>query len=161
MNIRETTDPDHIDALVEIVASHIDDRDDLGQVREQLTRELKQAGHHRHFYVGTEDGAIVAMIQLVLDHADNNPVLADGADVVHVHNLQVRSDFQRKGLGRQMMDFVEDKARELGKMVITLGVDDTNKRAMIMYKKRGYETFAIEPGRTPDEKCYLMKKSLR
>jgi ribosomal protein S18 acetylase RimI-like enzyme len=160
MKIKEITNPNNINALVAIVASYKKNTGQLNHIRDQLTKELSQAGHHRHFFVGLEDDVIIAMIQLVLNHADNNPALADGAEIAHVHNLQVRSDLQKEGRGRKMMDFVEDKARQMGKKVITLGVDDINQRAIRLYQNRGYEIFSIESGRIPEEKCLLMKKFL-
>ena len=60
-----------------------------------------------------------------------------------------------------MMAFAEDKARQMGKLSLTLGVDDSNERTVDLYRRLGYVVFKEEPGRTPDEKCLMMRKSLR
>ena len=59
-----------------------------------------------------------------------------------------------------MMAYIEDKARNMGITTLTLGVDDSNERAIDLYKKLGYEVFKVEPGRIPEEKCLAMRKSL-
>jgi len=74
--------------------------------------------------------------------ADNDLEQTNGKDIVSVHNLQVRSELQGQGIGRKMMAFIEEKARELGNKTITLGVDNTNSRAIdLLYQAqlRGYQ----------------------
>ncbi|MFH2049931.1 MAG: GNAT family N-acetyltransferase, partial [bacterium] len=110
--------------------------------------------------VGYQNDQAVAMIQMILKNVDNDPELADGNQIAHLHNLQVRNEFQNQGFGKEMMVLVERKAKELGKVIITLGVDDTNHKAISIYNNLGYITFKTEPGRTPDEKCLLMKKEI-
>jgi len=160
MPIREITDTAAIDSLVAIVATYDGNSEKLAEVKKQLLKELSLAGIGRRFYIFEKDDTIAAMIQLVLDHAENDPELADGREIAHVHNLQVRKELQRRGIGRGLMEFVEKAARGMGKKVLTLGVDDGNERAIKLYKKLGYETFKIEPGRTADEKCFVMRKTL-
>ncbi len=100
------------------------------------------------------------LIQIVLQNADNDPELANSNDICHIHNLQVRKDCQHQGIGRKMMEYVEGHAKELGKKILTLGVDGDNSRAITLYKKRCYHIFKEEAGRTVDEKLYLMKKEI-
>jgi RimJ/RimL family protein N-acetyltransferase len=46
--------------------------------------------------------------------------------------------FWGKGLGKEMMDLAEEKARELGKSSLRLKVIKENTRAISLYKKQGY-----------------------
>ncbi|MBN1211548.1 MAG: GNAT family N-acetyltransferase [candidate division Zixibacteria bacterium] len=160
MRIIEITESKDLDLMLSIVKTYPRTDKEMESTEKQLNKELSEAGGNRHLYVGYKNDICVAMIQLILKNADNDPDLADSKKIAHVHNLQVRQDLQGNGIGRTMMDFIEDKAREMGIKVLTLGVDDVNKRAIKMYKNRGYETFKTEPGRYPGEFGYCMKKTL-
>jgi len=59
-----------------------------------------------------------------------------------------------------MMAFVEEKARKMGKKILTLGVDGSNIRAIEFYKKHGYEVFKELPRRLSGEIVYGMRKFL-
>lgn len=160
MKINEVTNSDAVESLLSIVSTHINDAEHLAASKKQLLQELGEVQHNRHIYIAYENEIVVAMAQLVMKNADNDPELANGIDIAHVHNLQVRSELQGRGIGKRMMAYIEDKARALRKTTLTLGVDDTNERAIGLYHKLGYKQFKTEPGRTPDEECLVMKKSL-
>jgi len=160
MEFKELEDVKNVDSLLSIVKSYSRTTEQLKPARKQLQQELSEANDNRLIIAGFNDDTIVAMIQLVLKNADNNPDLANGNDIAHIHNLQVRNDLQSQGIGRKMMAFTESKARQLGKKVLTLGVDDRNKRAIKFYDKLGYEVFGEVEGHVPEELCYLMRKML-
>lgn len=160
MKIVEINEIKDIDILLSIMMTYQKSEKQLQVSKKQLTIELSEAGDNRLIYIGYLDGKAVAMIQLILNNADNNPEYANGRDICHVHNLQVRSDHQKQGIGWKMMDFIEDQAKKLGKSIITLGVDGDNERAIKMYKNREYQIFKKGEGRTPDEFCYDMSKKI-
>ncbi|MCP4566450.1 MAG: GNAT family N-acetyltransferase [FCB group bacterium] len=160
MRYEEITHLDYIDELLSIAETYPRTDAELKQVRKQLLNELAEAGHNRYIYIGYLEEKAVAMVQIIINNADNDPDLANGEDVAHAHNLQVRNELQGQGIGKQMMAFIEDKAREMGKETLTLGVDDINERAIRLYKNIGYQVFKVEEGRTAEEKCFIMKKSL-
>jgi len=160
MEIREITDNQEIDSLLALTLTYPYAKDQESLLREQLFRELSEIGDNRYIFAGSEDGVLVAMIQLVIKNADNDPDLANSRDVAHVHALWVRHDRQGQGIGRQMMAYLEDKARQMGKRVLTLGVDDINARAIRLYEGIGYEVIKAVDGRTPEEKCLIMIKPL-
>ena len=149
-----------ISLLLSIVKTHIKNNKQLEAIKKQLRQELDEIGDNRIISIATIENKTVAMIQLIMKKADNDPELADEKDICHVHNLQVRKDFQKQGIGRKMMDYVEAQAKQLGKKVITLGVDGDNARAIKLYKNRNYEIFKEEEGRRAGELLYLMKKEL-
>ncbi len=161
MKISEVTSLEDIESLMSIVATYVKNAGYLEVSRTQLLRELGEVHGNRNIYIATENGMVVAMVQLILNNADNDPELANGINIAHAHNLQVRSELQGRGIGRKMMEFVEEKAQVLGKTTLTLGVDDGNDRAIELYKRLGYRVFKEGPGRTPEEKGFDMKKSLQ
>lgn len=159
MKIRELTEDD-IDLMVKIAATYAKDPEQLDGIRAQFSKELSELGANRHIYGAFIENKSVAMIQLVVNNADNDPEQADGKTIASTHNFQVHKSFQGQGIGAKMMSFIEDQARKLGKKTLTLGVDDVNSRAIELYLRLGYEQFKIAEGRVPEESCLVMKKQL-
>ncbi len=160
MKIVELNNNSDLDLLVAIAETYKKTDDELKAIIKELKHDLSEAGDNRIISIAYEEDKVVAMIQLILNKADNDPELADGKNICHVHNLQVRSDHQKQGIGWKMMDFIEEQAKQLGKKVITLGVDGDNHRAIKMYKNRDYKIFKEGEGRTPEEFGYSMRKDL-
>ncbi len=157
--IFQESNKENFKLILPIITSHNND-EQLQIVSTQLQKEFEEIGSNRIIFVALNNEEAVAMVQLVLKNADNNLELANGNEICHVHNLQVRKDLQRQGIGRELMTHVEKQATLLKKKIITLGVDGDNERAIKLYKNRNYKIFKTEEGRTPDEVLYLMKKEL-
>jgi len=68
-----------------------------------------------------------------------------------VDELYVEEKFRGRGVGRRAMEFVEERARELGVNAIHLEVDRGNDAALGLYRRTGYV----------DHERYLMTKWLR
>ena len=66
------------------------------------------------------------------------PWLVTDAPVAVVHRLMVRPAMQRTGLGRLLMRFAEQRARELGYRAIRLDTYKKNERALALYRSLGY-----------------------
>ena len=111
--------------------------------------------------LGRIDGRPAATCQLVLNNADEDPDLADGRRIAHLHNLWVRKDLNRQGHGRAMLAALEACAARLGFEELTLGVDDYSTRAWGLYRSLGFEEFKRDVGRSPEEELILMRKPIR
>ena len=57
---------------------------------------------------------------------------------LYVHRLAVHPLFQKKGIGRKMMDFAEDYAKSNNYESVRLDTFSKNKRNNIFYENRGY-----------------------
>jgi ribosomal protein S18 acetylase RimI-like enzyme len=68
-----------------------------------------------------------------------------------IDELYIEEKFRGRGLGRQAMEFVAERARELGVNAIHLEVDRQNEPALALYQRTGYV----------DHDRYLMTKWLR
>ena len=68
-----------------------------------------------------------------------------------IDELYVEEKYRRQGLGRRAMEFVEERARELGVNAIHLEVDHGNEPALGLYRRVGYA----------DHNRYLMTKWVR
>jgi diamine N-acetyltransferase len=56
-----------------------------------------------------------------------------------IDELYVDAAHRRRGFGRQAVEFVEKKAREMGVNALHLEVDDGNDPALELYRRTGYE----------------------
>lgn len=148
----------HIADLMDIRASYSEEDMDLASIEKRFRSELLE-NYNRVFFVGFNENQIsIAYVQLIAFNADNDPDLANGKEIAHIHDLRVRKNFQGRGYGRLLMKQVEDEAGRRGVRILTLGVDNWNARAIHFYNKLGYKKFKETPGRTNEEICYLMQK---
>jgi ribosomal protein S18 acetylase RimI-like enzyme len=56
----------------------------------------------------------------------------------------VAATHRRRGIGRQLMDALAEKARQAGFRVITLETQNTNVPAITFYRSAGFEIEAID-----------------
>src|SRR5580704_5407969 len=59
-----------------------------------------------------------------------------------VDELYIEPQFRRQGIGRRAMQFVLERARELGVNAIHLEVDHGNDPAVELYRRAGYDRHA-------------------
>ena len=57
---------------------------------------------------------------------------------LYIHRLAIHPNYQGKGYARRLMDFAEDRARQLGAISIRLDTFSRNKRNQRFYESRGY-----------------------
>lgn len=62
----------------------------------------------------------------------------EGGEVLVIHRLAVNPEWQKQGIGRQLMDFTENYAAEKGYTSIRLDAYSGNPRALNLYERRGY-----------------------
>ena len=69
---------------------------------------------------------------------------------LYIHRLAVHPDFQKKGVGKVLMDFAEKYARKKECKSIRLDTFSVNKRNLKFYESRGYQRL---------ERIYFPKQS--
>ena len=65
-------------------------------------------------------------------------IMRFGQEEAHLDLLAVRPQFQRAGLGRRLLEWLEKSAVVAGISVIYLEVRENNKQAQAFYRKLGY-----------------------
>ena len=90
------------------------------------------------FYVYEEDGKIVGAIGLDKDFPIHN-----SCGIIF---LAVLKEEHRKGIGKKLVQFIENKAKENGNERIFLYTGDDNTSAQGFYLKLGYEKINEFPG---------------
>lgn len=78
-------------------------------------------------------------------------VLMVALDEAHLLNISIAKHAQGKGYGEALLDFIMQKAREHGALNIFLEVRVSNKVAIGLYEKSGFNEMAIRPRYYPAE----------
>ena len=95
----------------------------------------------RELFVARADGVIVGSAQLVRP-SRNNEAQAFAATLMHAYVAPYARGF---GLGRMMVQRVEEGARALGYQVLNLDVRETQEAAIRMLESLGYECWGTHP----------------
>lgn len=134
--IADYENPEHAEAIIEILDAY--SRDPMGQgeplseyVREALIPEL-DAFPTAVSILAYADGAPAGLANcfLGLSSFKAQPLL-------NIHDLAVLPEYRGNGIGQQLLEVVEEKARQMGCCKITLEVRDDN-RAQNLYKRFGF-----------------------
>lgn len=160
MTINEVHGMEALADLGQVSDTYAESDVEAARQRKALKDELQECGDNRRVFVACEKHVPVAFIELVLNSADNDPELANGKDVAHVHNLQVHKDVQGQGIGTRMMEYVEAIARETGMTKLTLGVDSNNHRARRLYEHLGWLHMKDVKGPSPEQDGMYLYKNL-
>jgi ribosomal-protein-alanine N-acetyltransferase len=73
-------------------------------------------------------------------------IMRFGEDAAHLDLLAVASGWQRRGLGRKLLGWLEESARTAGTFVITLEVRADNPEGIEFYRSLGYSELARVSG---------------
>ena len=93
--------------------------------------------------VALVDGKIAGSVQLDYDTPPNQPHRGD------VKKMLVHPDFQRRGIGRALMQSVEETAKARGLRLLTLDTRSGDKGESL-YRSSGFEIVGIIPGYSRD-----------
>lgn len=91
----------------------------------------------RTLLVAEDDRGIVGTVQLITDMPENQPHRAD------VAKLLVHRRARGAGIGRRLMEAVEDAAREQGRRVLVL--DTASSTAERLYERLGWQRVGVVP----------------
>src|SRR5262249_11356532 len=71
--------------------------------------------------------------------------------LINIHDIFVQDSARGVGIGEQILDRIEAKARSLDGCAITLEVREDNSRARRLYRKFGFERAQVGAQRVPME----------
>lgn len=97
---------------------------------------------NKELYVYYENEKIIACISLCNKIDDVYiPVnwKTNNSNNLYIHRLAVHPNFQKKGIGKALMDFAEKYAREKNYSSVRLDTFSMNKRNLKFYESRGYQ----------------------
>ena len=70
-------------------------------------------------------------------------IMSTGAGEAHILNLCVAKEFQRRGLGRELLKFLLDEARVLQVNDVFLEVRPSNFSALVLYEQLGFNQVGV------------------
>lgn len=101
---------------------------------EKLTRELNDKT--AYFYFVELDGNVAGYLKVNVGESQTEPM---SDEYLEVERIYVRKQYQKSGIGKVMMVQAEQKAIDLGKSKIWLGVWEKNTNAIEFYKRKGFK----------------------
>jgi len=105
------------------------------KLAEQFLGELKSG--NRVTYICKDNDDYVGEISLVKEMNDSDYTIPNQR--VYVSRLIVKKEFRRKGIGKMLVDFITDKANDLGYKEMSIGVDLDNYPALKLYIDSGFD----------------------
>jgi GNAT superfamily N-acetyltransferase len=65
--------------------------------------------------------------------------------LLNIHDIVTRDDRRGQGIGQALLQWAEQRARELGCCKLTLEVLSNNTRAMAAYQRAGFAPYVLDP----------------
>ncbi len=65
--------------------------------------------------------------------------------LLNIHDIVTRDDRRGQGVGQALLQWAEQRARELGCCKLTLEVLSNNTRAMAAYQRAGFALYVLDP----------------
>lgn len=109
--------------------------DSQKELAKQFLKEL-QSGN-RITYVYKIDGMFVGEISLVFDEGDSDYTIKNQR--VYISRLVVKKQYRRLGIGRQLIEFIVDLAKNMKYTQLSIGVDLDNYPALKLYAEQGFD----------------------
>ena len=107
-----------------------------GELDEWITSE------NCFFAVAEVEGKVVGLIDASI-RGPGDPTDQD-RPWCGVHNLAVKSDWQRRGVGMQLMQATEEWAQKKGLADVRLNVFEFNRGARAFYEQLGYRVLSLQ-----------------
>ncbi|MEY8561164.1 GNAT family N-acetyltransferase [Jeotgalicoccus halotolerans] len=101
---------------------------------EKIRKELSHPDSRFYFIYSTE--TLAGYLKVNINSAQSEPM---GPDALEVERIYVLQKYHKQGLGKALLNYAHDIARQLNKNKIWLGVWEKNENAIGFYKKQGFK----------------------
>ena len=101
-----------------------------GKIRKELSHPDSQ------FYFIYSNEKLAGYLKVNINSAQSEPM---GPDALEVERIYVLQEYHKQGLGKALLNYAHDIARQLNKNKIWLGVWEKNENAIGFYKKQGFK----------------------
>lgn len=91
---------------------------------------------NRITYICKDGDKFMGEISLVKDMADSDYTIPEQR--IYVSHLVVKPEYRYQGIGKMLVEYVTDKAKELGYSEMSIGVDLNNYPALKLYIDCGF-----------------------
>ena len=114
------------------------------------------ASGNRLVFIYKINGEFIGEGALVLDAGDADYTIPDKR--VYVSRMIVKKEYRNRGIGSTILDFLIEKAKEMGYSEMTIGVDKDNENALHLYRKYGFTEVLFDGADEHGEYFKLMKR---
>lgn len=114
------------------------------------------ASGDRLVFVYKINGEFIGEGALVLDTSD--PDYTIPGKRVYVSRMIVKKEYRNRGIGSEILEFLIEKAKEMGFEEMTIGVDKDNVNALHLYEKFGFTEVLFDGVDEHGEYFKLMKR---
>ena len=111
---------------------------------------------NRLVFVYKINGEFIDEGALVLDTSD--PDYTIDSKRVYVSRMIVKKEYRGRGIGSEILEFLINKATEMGFSEMTIGVDKDNENALNLYRKYGFTEVLFDGADEDGEYYKLMKR---
>lgn len=119
-------------------------------------REEIESGN-RLVFIYKINGEFIGEGALVLDTGDTDYTIP--GQRVYVSRMIVKKEYRGRGIGSEILEFLINKAKEMGFSEMTIGVDKSNESALHLYHKYGF-TEVLFNGADKDGEYYKLMKRI-
>ena len=92
-------------------------------------------------FVAEAGGKLVGFVHVIVSDTPSFPVFVPRR-LATVDSLLVKSELQKQGIGKMLMDRVQEWAMANGAIFIELNVYEFNQAAISFYERSGFQTFS-------------------
>ncbi len=110
-------------------------------------------------FVAVEDDKIIGTI-LIYPKGKNSPEIYNRSDIEVFGKFAVEPEFQCKGVGSMLMDFVEKYVKDKGINEIALDTAEEAQHLIDYYEKRGYKQIGYQQWKKANYRSVVMSKKL-
>lgn len=110
-------------------------KDENAEFADKYCRNIDSGTQEIWMAWDTETATWVGELHLALQHEE-----APEADTAYLLAFRVDETYQGKGIGKQLMRRVEQRASECGMTKLNVGVEETDTKVFRMYQKWGFDT---------------------
>lgn len=111
---------------------------------------------NRAVFIYKINGEFIGEGALVFDTGDPDYTIPDKR--VYVSRMIVKKEYRGRGIGGEILDFLIEKAKEMGFEEMTIGVDKDNSAALHLYRKFGFTNVLFDGADKDGEYFKLMKR---
>ncbi len=117
----------------------------------RMSRDLIEYGLRWRWTANRVEASIRAPnVNVLVARIDNRiigfAIMRYGDDNAHLDLIAVDPEYQRHGVGRQLLEWLEKCAAVAGTFRIALEVRASNREAQLFYERMGYHTLVHLPG---------------
>ena len=114
------------------------------EIRPELARSFydELVSGNRIIYIYTVGGEFFGEGAIVFER--NDPDYSIPGKRLYFSRLVVKEDYRKQGIGGILIDFIINKAVEMGYSEISIGVDKKNEGALRLYRRKGFNEIIFD-----------------